>query len=235
MQRRKMMKKIIAIMVLCVGLGLVSSSQAWADNLKDDAEVIVDKARLVIEDVRTAPDSGAAYDLIRQSAGVVIIPDMFKGGFVIGGSYGKGVVVARKDGKWSGPSFVYIGAGSVGFQIGAQLTDLILVVIGQNTMDSFLRSSFKLGADAAIAVGPVGAQATAATDILLKGGIYSYSRAKGLFAGVSLEGAGMGTEYDLNRAYYQTTSNPKDILYGQVETPESAQKLFQALSTFIKQ
>jgi len=222
-------------MVLCVGLGLVSSSQAWADNLKDDAEVIVDKARLVIEDVRTAPDSGAAYDLIRQSAGVVIIPDMFKGGFVVGGSYGKGVVVARKDGKWSGPSFVYIGAGSVGFQIGAQLTDLILVVIGQNTMDSFLRSSFKLGADAAIAVGPVGAQATAATDILLKGGIYSYSRSKGLFAGVSLEGAGMGTEYDLNRAYYQTTSNPKDILYGQVETPVSAQKLFQALSTFIKQ
>ena len=222
-------------MVLCVGLGLVSSSQAWADNLKDDAEVIVDKARLVIEDVRTAPDSGAAYDLIRQSAGVVIIPDMFKGGFVVGGSYGKGVVVARKDGKWSGPSFVYIGAGSVGFQIGAQLTDLILVVIGQNTMDSFLRSSFKLGADAAIAVGPVGAQATAATDILLKGGIYSYSRAKGLFAGISLEGAGMGTEYDLNRAYYQTTSNPKDILYGQVETPESGKKLFEALSRFIKE
>ena len=230
-----MMKKKIAIIVLCVGLGLVFSPQAWADNLKEDAEVIVEKARLVIEDVRTAPDTGAAYDLIRQSAGVVIIPDMFKGGFVVGGSYGKGVVVARKDGKWSGPSFVYIGAGSIGFQIGAQLTDLILVVIGQNTMDSFLRSSFKLGADAAIAVGPVGAQATAATDILLKGGIYSYSRAKGLFAGISLEGAGMGTEYDLNRAYYQTTSNPKDILYGQVETPESGKKLFEALSRFIKE
>jgi len=230
-----MMKKKIAIIVLCVGLVLVFSPQAWADNLKEDAEVIVEKARLVIEDVRTAPDSGAAYDLIRQSAGVVIIPDMFKGGFVVGGSYGKGVVVARKDGKWSGPSFVYIGAGSIGFQIGAQLTDLILVVIGQNTMDSFLRSSFKLGADAAIAVGPVGAQATAATDILLKGGIYSYSRAKGLFAGISLEGAGMGTEYDLNRAYYQTTSNPKDILYGQVETPESGKKLFEALSRFIKE
>jgi len=229
------MKKTIAIIVLCIGLGLASSPQALADNLKEDAEVIVEKARLVIEDVRTAPDSGAAYDLIRQSAGVVIIPDMFKGGFVVGGSYGKGVVVARKDGKWSGPSFVYIGAGSIGFQIGAQLTDLILVVIGQNTMDSFLRSSFKLGADAAIAVGPVGAQATAATDILLKGGIYSYSRAKGLFAGISLEGAGMGTEYDLNRAYYQTTSNPKDILYGQVETPESGKKLFEALSRFIKE
>ena len=229
------MKKTIAIIVLCLGLGLVSSPLALADNLKEDAEIIVNKARLVIEEVKTAPDSGAAYDLIRQSAGVAIIPDMFKGGFIVGGSYGKGVVVARKDGKWSGPSFVYIGAGSIGFQIGAQITDLILVVIGQNTMDSFLRASFKLGADAAIAVGPVGAQATAATDILLKGGIYSYSRAKGLFAGVSLEGAGMGTEYDLNRAYYQTTSNPKDILYGQVETPESGKKLFEALNRFIKE
>jgi lipid-binding SYLF domain-containing protein len=229
------MKKTIVIIVLCVGLGLVSSSQAFADNLKEDAEIIVNKARIVIEEVKNAPDSGPAYDLIRQSAGVAIIPDMFKGGFVVGGSYGKGVVVARKDGKWSGPSFVYIGAGSIGFQIGAQLTDLILVVIGQNTMESFLRSNFKLGADAAIAVGPLGAQATAATEILLKGGIYSYSRAKGLFAGVSLEGAGLGTEFDLNRAYYQTTSNPKDILYGQVETPESGKKLFQALSAFIKE
>ncbi len=229
------MKKTIAIIVLCVGLGLASSAQALADNLKEDAEIIVNKARLVMEEVKRAPDSGMAYDLVRQSAGVAIIPDMFKGGFIVGGSYGKGVVVARKDGKWSGPSFVYIGAGSVGFQIGAQITDLILVVIGQNTMESFLRTNFKLGGDAAIAIGPVGAQATAATEILLKGGIYSYSRAKGLFAGVSLEGAGLGTEHDLNRAYYQTTSNPKDILYGQVETPESGKKLFQALSAFIKE
>jgi len=229
------MKRAIAVIALCLALGLAFSPQVFADNLKEDAEIIVDKARLVIEEVKNAPDSGAAYDLIRQSAGVAIIPDMFKGGFIVGGSYGKGVVVARKDGKWSGPSFVYIGAGSVGLQIGAQLTDLILVVIGQKTMESFLRSNFKLGADAAIAVGPVGAQATAATEILLKGGIYSYSRSKGLFAGVSLEGAGMGAEFDLNRAYYQTTSNPREILYGEVETPESGKKLFEALSTFIKQ
>ena len=229
------MKKAIVVTALSVALGLAASPQTYADNLKEDAEIIVNKARIVIEEVKNAPDSGPAYDLMRQSAGVAIIPDMFKGGFIVGGSYGKGVVVARKDGKWSGPSFVYIGAGSVGFQIGAQLTDLILVVVGQGTMDSFLRSNFKLGADAAVAAGPVGAQATAATDLFLKGGIYSYSRAKGLFAGVSLEGAGLGTEFDLNRAYYQTTSNPKEILYGQVETPESGKKLFEALNKFIKQ
>jgi lipid-binding SYLF domain-containing protein len=235
MNRRKIMKKKTLIVAFCFALGLVFSAQAFADNLKEDAEIIVNKARIVMEEVKNAPDSGAAYDLIRQSAGVVIIPDMFKGGFVVGGSYGKGVVVARKDGKWSGPAFVYIGAGSVGFQIGVQLTDLILVVIGQNTMDSFMRSNFKLGADAAVAAGPVGAQATAATDLFLKGGIYSYSRAKGLFAGVSLEGAGLGTEFDLNRAYYQTTSNPKEILNGQVETPASGKKLFEALSALIKE
>jgi lipid-binding SYLF domain-containing protein len=227
------MKKQIATAMLCIGLGLASSPQARADNLREDAEIIVTKARFVIEELKNAPDSGAAYDLITQSAGVAIIPAMLKGGFVVAGSYGKGVVVARKEGKWSGPSFVYIGAGSVGFQIGVQVTDLILVVIGQNTMDSFLKSNFKLGADAAIAIGPVGAQATAATEILLKGGIYSYSRAKGLFAGVSVEGAGLGTEFDLNRAYFQTTSNPKDILYGEVETPESGKKLFEALDTFL--
>jgi len=229
------MKKTFFSVAFCFAFGLVFSAQAFADNLKEEAETIVDKARIVMEEVKNAPDSGAAYDLIRQSAGVVILPDMFKGGFILGGSYGKGVVVAHKDGKWSGPAFVYIGAGSIGFQIGVQLTDLILVVIGQNTMDSFMRSNFKLGVDAAVAAGPVGAQATAATDLFLKGGIYSYSRAKGLFAGVSLEGAGMGTEFDLNRAYYQTTSNPKEILNGQVETPESGKKLFEALSAFIKQ
>jgi len=231
----EIMKKAIAIIVVCLTLGFVSLPQAFADNLKEDAEIIVTKARIVMEEVKNAPDSGPAYDLIRQCAGVAIIPEMFKGGFIVGGSYGKGLVVARKDGRWSGPSFVYIGAGSVGFQIGVQLTDLILVVIGQNTMDSFLRSNFKLGADAAIAAGPWGAQATAATEILLKGGIYSYSRAKGLFAGVSIEGAGIGTDFDLNRAYYQTTSNPKDILYGQVDTPASGIKLFEALSAIIKQ
>src|SRR4030042_1294176 len=116
------MKKTIAIIVLCVALGLIASPQAFADNLKEEAEIIVNKARVVMEEVKNAPDSGPAYDLIKQCAGVAIIPDMFKAGLVLGGSYGKGVVVARKDGKWSGPSFVYIGAGSGGFQIGGELT-----------------------------------------------------------------------------------------------------------------
>jgi lipid-binding SYLF domain-containing protein len=162
---------------------------------------------------------------------LAIIPDMIKGGFVVGGSYGKGVVFARKEGgEWSGPAFIHIGAGSFGLQFGVQSTDLILVIIGQKTMDSFLKAKFKLGGDAAIAAGPVGAQATGAVDILLKGGIYSYSRTKGLFAGVSLEGAAIKSDTGLNRAYYQTTADTREILYGKVGTPTTAEEVIAVLT-----
>ena len=174
-------------------------------------------------------DSAPPTDLIRDCAGIAIIPGYFKAGFFAGGAYGKGVALARRDGGWSGPAFVYIGAGSLGIQIGVQLTDLLLVVMGEKTMQAFLKSRFKLGADAAIAAGPYGAQVTAASEILLRGGIFSYSRAKGLFAGVSLEGAGMGTDFGLNRAYYETTSDPKQILYGEVVVPSSGRKLIEVL------
>ena len=154
---------------------------------------------------------------------------MLKAGFLVGGAYGKGVIVAHTGSQWTGPAFVYLGAGSLGLQIGVESVDLILVVFGRKTMDSLLKSKFKLGVDAAVAAGPSGAQVAAATDIMLKGGIYSYSRAKGAFAGVSLEGAGMGTDFDLNRAYYETTVSPDTILYGNVEPPVTGKTLLETL------
>jgi lipid-binding SYLF domain-containing protein len=201
---------------------------AWAQT-KEEADLLVDKSRVILEEMMQSRDSAPPTDFIRDCAGIAIIPGLVKAGFIGAISYGKGVVLARRNGSWSGPGFVYIGAGSLGFQIGVQMTDLLLVVIGDNTMRAFLKSKFKLGADAAVAAGPYGAQATAATEILLRGGIFSYSRAKGLFVGVSLEGAGMGTEFGLNRAYYETTSSPEQILYGEVKVPPSGKKLIQAL------
>jgi lipid-binding SYLF domain-containing protein len=225
----KNMKKFGTCLVASlVGTLFLFEALVWAQN-KEEADLIVDKSRIILEDMMNSPDSAPPTDFIRDCAGIAIIPGLVKAGFVVGGSYGKGVVLARRNGTWSGPAFVYIGAGSLGFQIGVQLTDLLLVVIGDGTMRAFLKSKFKLGADAAIAAGPIGAQATAATEILLRGGIFSYSRAKGLFAGVSLEGAGMGTEFGLNRAYYDTTSSPEQILYGEVNVPPSGKKLIQAL------
>lgn len=223
------MKRIIGICVLTFSVLLSIGVTAMAET-KEEADVVVNKARIVVEEMMFSKDQGIPNYLIRKCSGLAIIPDMIKGGFVVGGSYGKGVVLAHREGKWTGPAFIYTVAGSFGFQIGVQSTDLILVVIGKKTMDAFLKSQFKLGADVAIAAGPIGAQATAATEIMLKGGIFSYSRAKGLFAGVSLEGAGLGNDFDMNRAYYMTTSTTKDILQGNLDVPPKGRKLIETLS-----
>lgn len=221
------MKKIIYLMSLCFLTGMVLSSRAVAQS-KEEAETVIAKSRVVIEEMLDSPDKAVPAELMKDCAGLVIIPGMLKGGFIVGGSFGKGVVLAHKDGKWTGPAFIRIGAGSLGFQIGVESIDLILVVVGEKTMDSFLKTSFKLGGDVAVVGGPLGVQATAATDILLKGGIYSYSRAKGLFAGLSLEGAVVGTQTGLNKAYYDMES-VKSILYGDIPTTPSAQKLIAAV------
>ena len=223
------MKKIITAFLVTVTMSLLVGGLPGYGQTRQDADLLVDKARVVLEEMMRSADSAPPTDFIRDCAGIVIIPEFFKAGLVAGGAYGKGVVLARRGETWSGPAFVYLGAGSVGLQIGVQLTDLLLVVIGENTMQGFLKSNFKLGADAAVAAGPYGAQVTAASEILLRGGIFSYSRAKGLFAGVSLEGAGMGTEFGLNRAYYDTTSSAEQILYGEVDVPPSGKRLIESL------
>jgi lipid-binding SYLF domain-containing protein len=225
------MKKAFCLWFVLFTMSMTGSS-ALAGS-RDEADLLMDKARIVIEDMVTSRDKVVPEDLLRDCAGLAIIPGMFKGGFIVGGSYGKGVVLAHRDGKWTGPAFTYLGSGSVGFQIGVESIDLILVIIGQKAMDSFLRTSFKLGGDVAIAAGPIGAQASAATDIMLHGGIFSYSRAKGLFAGISLEGAVMGSQWELNEALYRT-GNIKSILYGQVEAPGSATRLVDSIGKLKK-
>ena len=222
-----MKRRMRLLLTFLLAFMIVAPGAATAQS-KEEAERIIEKSRIVVEEMIASRDSVVPEDLLRDCAGLAIIPEMIKGGFIIGGSYGKGVVLAHKDGKWTGPAFIYLGAGSLGFQIGVEMVDLILVVIGEQTMDSFLKTSFKLGGDVAVAAGPYGAQATAATDIMLKGGIFSYSRAQGLFAGVSLEGAGMGTQSELNRAYYDLES-AKSILYGDVTTTPVAKRLTDAI------
>lgn len=226
------MKPIMRILILCFVACMALSPFAIAGS-KEEAEIIIDKSRITFEELLISQDRVVPEDLLRDCAGLAIIPEMLKGGFVVGGAYGKGIVLAHKEGKWFGPAFVYIGAGSVGLQIGVESVGLILVVVGQKTMESFLRTSFKLGGDVAIAAGPFGAQATAATEILLKGGIFSYSRAKGLFAGISLEGAGMGSQSDLNMAYYNT-ENIKSILYGDIKRTAAVSKLVSTLEKYKK-
>ena len=224
-----MTKAFHYLMVLGI-IATLTLPAAFAEDEKK-SNLIVDKSRIIVEEVllNRYSDEELPRDLIRQCSGLAIFPGMLKGAFFIGGSYGKGVVLSHKNGQWSGPAFINIGAGSLGIQFGGQAVDLILVVMGEEAMSFFLSSKFKLGADVAIAAGPIGAQASAATEVLLKGGIYSYSRSKGAFIGLSLEGAGIGSNDDYNRAYYKTADNAQIILSGQLNPPESGQRLVQTL------
>ena len=232
------MKKIVTLLVACLILSVGINSRVFADQKKapdlnvDKSRMIVDKSRIVIEEMilNVEKEKAVPVDLIKNCAGLAIIPGMFKGAILIGGSYGKGVVLKREQGTWSGPAFFSIGAGSLGLQLGGQAVDLILVVIGKQAMNSFMKTKFKLGADIAVAAGPVGAQATAATEIFLKGGIYSYSRTRGAFIGLSIEGAGIATQEEMNKAYYKAAYSPAEIFSGQVHLPESAIQLINTLN-----
>ena len=232
------MKKIIALLVAGMIMSTGMNSMVFADQEKapdlnvDKSHMIVDKSRIVVEEMmlNVPKEKAVPVDLIKNCSGLAIIPGMFKGALLIGGSYGKGIVLKHNHGEWSGPAFISIGAGSLGLQLGGQSVDLILIVLGKQTMDSFLKTKFKLGADIAAAVGPAGAQASAAAEIFLNGGIYSYSKSKGAFIGLSLEGAGIATQEELNKAYYNATYSPADILAGKAYPPESAIKLINTLN-----
>jgi lipid-binding SYLF domain-containing protein len=194
-----------------------------------EADLIVDKSRILVEEMMLRPDNQVPENLIRKATGLALLPGMLKAGFILGGTYGQGVVLQRSPDGWNGPAFIGTGGGSVGVQFGGQSVDLILVIIGQDAMNAFMRNEFKLGADAALAAGPLGARISTATDISLKGGIYSYSRASGLFAGVSLEGAVVFSDEKLNRAYYTDTDSTAVILAGKVSLPESGRHLVETL------
>lgn len=224
---------LIVSMVMLTGMnsGVFAEQENAPDLNAEKSRMIVEKSRIVIQEMMLNQEQEKAIpiDLIKNCAGIAIVPGMIKGALIVGGSYGKGVVLKHERGIWTGPAFFSIGAGSFGLQLGGQAVDLILVILGNGTMNSFLKTKFKLGADIAVAAGPVGAQATAATEILLKGGIYSYSKTRGAFIGLSLEGAGIITQEDLNKAYYNAAYNPADILAGKVSPPESGIQLINTL------
>lgn len=226
-----MIKNFFIAVCICM-LAILVSSPAWAEaDRKTEAVIIVDKARIVVESMLLSYDDQVPAELITMCDGIVIVPGMMKGGFFLGGSYGEGVVLTRHGSTFSAPAFLSMGAGSLGLQFGVQSADVILVIFGKDTLNSFLMNNkVKLGGDMAMVAGPVGAQLSAATDLMLNGGIYSYSRSKGLFAGISLEGAGVSMNHALNKAYYGNVWKPEEILNAtNLLVPESGDKLVRAL------
>jgi lipid-binding SYLF domain-containing protein len=188
----------------------------------------VDSATEVLSKIMEIPESAIPPALLAGAQGIAIIPGVIKVGFVLGGQYGRGVLLVRgQGGTWSSPVFITLMSGSIGWQIGAESTDFVLVFKTPRSIEGIMKGKYTLGADAGVAAGPVGRVAKGATDIELKAEIYSYSRNRGLFAGISLEGSSLQVDDKSNAAYYEKEAvRPSVILSGsEIKTPASAEKL----------
>jgi len=197
----KKFSKAISLM-LFLSLVLMCAGAACAEEKAHERRIRM--AGDLVMKMAAQDDSGSMADVIKSGKGVAIFPAVTKAGLVVGGQVGEGVVLLRKpDGSWTGPAFMGLSGASVGFQIGAQSVGLVLVITNEEGLRAFTGgNSFKLGADVAIAAGPVGRDASAATDGRVKASIYSYSMSKGLFAGISVEGCVINQNRDANRAYW---------------------------------
>jgi lipid-binding SYLF domain-containing protein len=162
----------------------------------------VRSASNVLEEIMRIPEKGLPPALLKDAYGVAVLPGLLKAGFVVGGRYGNGVLSVREGGRWSNPSLITLMGGSVGWQIGAESTDVILVFKTRKSINAISQGKFTLGAQASVAAGPVGRSAEAATDVQLQAEIYSYSRSRGLFAGVALDGAALQIDDDANAQFY---------------------------------
>jgi lipid-binding SYLF domain-containing protein len=177
----------------------------------------VENAVRVLKEVMEAPDKAVPRDLLQNAHAIAVVPDVIKAGLVIGGRHGSGLIAVKtREGTWSNPAFVSMTGGSIGFQAGVSSTDVILVFRTQRGVDSIVHGKFTLGADASAAAGPVGRSATASTDAQLKAEIYSYSRARGLFAGAALDGTAITIDNDANQAAYGDGVTTRRIFDGGV-------------------
>jgi lipid-binding SYLF domain-containing protein len=186
----------------CLATLVLTQTGAAAVKLSDDAER-ASNAGAVLGEIMSAPDQDIPEALLKRAQGIAVIPHVVKGALGIGGRYGKGLIAQRNaDGSWGAPFFVEIGGGSFGLQLGVQATDLIMVFTNREGIQPILKGNLKIGADASATAGPVGRNAEVGTDILLKSAIYSYSRSKGLFAGVALDGAVLSLDDSANENVY---------------------------------
>jgi lipid-binding SYLF domain-containing protein len=202
-----------------------------ADSERKDTKLISDSAE-VFQDIMSAPDRGIPQDILHKAQCVGIIPNLKKAGFIVGAKYGKGIMVCKTDHGWSAPEVVRIEGGSIGFQIGAGETDVVMVVQNRSGENKLLQDKFTFNASAGAMAGPVGRTGQAETDAQLHAEILSYSRSRGLFAGVDLGGATMRPDKDANRALYGRDVAPQEILSGAVMPPAGSNVLYSQLDRF---
>jgi len=184
----------------------------------------------VLNEIQGAPDSGIPQEVLGSAQCVAVVPSMLKGGFIVGAKYGRGLASCRTPKGWSAPAFFTVTGGSFGFQIGGQAVDLVMLIMNDNGMKNLLSSKFALGADASVAAGPVGRHAEGNTDWKMRAQVLTYSRARGVFAGVSLNGAVVKQDKDSTREFYGHMVTTRASLKGEVEPPAEANAFLTTLA-----
>jgi lipid-binding SYLF domain-containing protein len=217
------MKNVLIALVV-----LVSTTAAVAGDRADDVERLQSSAT-VIEEIMSAPDRGVPEEVFSNAKCVAVMPNMLKAAFMVGGAYGKGVASCRTAKGWSAPAFFTLKGGSFGFQIGGEAADIVMLIMNDQGMNGLLASKVKLGADASVAAGPVGRHADASTDWKMRAEVLTYSRARGAFAGISLNGAVLAEHKDDTRDFYGRMVPFRTILKGNIESPKEAALWHDAL------
>ena len=225
------MKKFIAASCLCFLLPCA----AHAGSSRADLQARIDQAKLILDHIMAAKDATIPMNILQQATCVGVVPGMLKGAFLVGAQYGQGVVTCRTGHGWSAPVFIRMAGGSFGFQAGGQSTDLILVAVNDQGFQDLLKNKFKIGGDASAAAGPVGRSGQAATDWKMNAELLSYSRNKGLFAGVDLDGTSVSQNSDDTAIYYGQPHTFDDILKGNVEVPDGAVPFVRGVAQYFIQ
>src|ERR1700704_731022 len=211
------MKKLISLLAM-----LALSTLCWGASAREDATERLGNATQVLHEIMGTPDKGIPEEVLEHAKCVAVVPHMVKGGFIFGAKGGKGVATCRTANGWSAPAFITISGGSWGLQIGVEAVDVVMIIQNAKGMQRLLSSNFQIGADASAAAGPVGRHAEAGTDWKMDTEILTYSRAKGVFAGLTLEGASLRKDSDSERAIYGRNATTRAILLGKVAAPSAA-------------
>jgi lipid-binding SYLF domain-containing protein len=218
--------------VVCAMALTATSLSAFGEADKATIDQRLMSARAVIQEVMATPDKGIPQSILAGASCVVVIPSFKKAAFLVGAQYGQGVATCRTPNGWSAPVFVQLAGGSFGFQIGGQETDLVLVAMNQNGLQDMLKSKFKIGGDAAAAAGPVGRNAQAGTDWKLNAEFLTYSRSRGLFAGIDLDGTVLSQNGDDTRTFYGADIPFETVLKGEKVVPPAAKPFVRTVAKY---
>jgi lipid-binding SYLF domain-containing protein len=210
-------------------------SLSFAAETETKAADRVQAAAEVLNEIQAAPDKGIPEDVLGSAECVAVVPSMIKGAFIVGGNHGRGLASCRTPKGWSAPAFFVVTGGSIGWQIGGQAVDVIMLIMNKDGMKRLLSSEFQLGADASVAAGPVGRQADAGTDWKMHAEVLTYSRARGLFAGVSLNGAVIKQDKDSTREFYGHMVSFPASLQGEVEPPAASNAFLASLAKWAQE